>query len=157
MSSPRESELSCLQTSTRVAESSSMTEMGKKTVLVVSRHPHLEDCRRLVLEQAGYQVITVRNPEQIEAAGKDQKIDLAVIGYSIPTAMKERFVSEVIISCDCPILELWDRHPPQRRNERIFDHFSLAPGDFLSTVNTIFGRALSNASEKPATVGSRKK
>lgn len=42
--------------------------MAKKTVLVASRHPHLEDVRRRVLEEAGYQVVAIRDPEQIEEA-----------------------------------------------------------------------------------------
>jgi hypothetical protein len=115
--------------------------MNKKTVLVASRHPHLEDVRKRVLEQAGYEVITIRSPEEVEATCKNHKIDLAVIGYSVTPAEKSRIAAEAIAFCECPILELWDRHPPQRRYEHpVFDHFSLRPGDFLDTVNSILGR-----------------
>jgi DNA-binding response OmpR family regulator len=115
--------------------------MEKKTVLVASRHPHLEDVRRRVLEQAGYQVVTTRNPEQVEQACKLHKIDLVVIGYSVTQAEKNRIAAEATTFCKCPILELWDRHPPQRREEYpVFDHFSLAPEDFLDTVNSLLER-----------------
>jgi hypothetical protein len=113
--------------------------MDKKTVLVVSRHPHLEDVRKHILEEAGYQVITIRNPEQAEEACKNNKIDLAVIGYSVTPAEKRLIAAEAIKFCKCPILELWDREPPQLRGpgDLIFDHFSLQPEDFLKTVHSI--------------------
>jgi DNA-binding response OmpR family regulator len=115
--------------------------MDKKTVLVVSRHPHLEDVRKHVLEEAGYLVITIRSPEQVEEACKNNKIDLAVIGYSVPTAEKQLIAAEIAIFCKCAILELWDREPPQLRvrggSKHVFDHFSLKPDDFLNTVHSI--------------------
>jgi len=114
--------------------------MDKKTVLVASRHPHLEDVRKRVLEHAGYEVVTIRNPEQVEETCKNHKIHLAVIGYSVTTAEKDRIASDIIASCRCPILELWDRHPPQRRHYPVFDHFSLTPEDFLGKVDSILGR-----------------
>ena len=115
--------------------------MDKKIVLVASRHPHLEDVRRRVLEQAGYQVVTSQNPEQVEEACKTHKIDLVVVGYSLTPAEKGRIAAEATTVCRCPILELWDRHPPQRREDYpVFDHFSLVPEDFLDTVNSILGR-----------------
>jgi hypothetical protein len=112
----------------------------KKTVLVVSRHPHLEDVRKRVLEKGGYQVIAIRTPEQVEEACKNH-IDLAVIGYSVTTAEKRLIAAETVKFCKCPILELWDFQPPQLREGggNIFDHFSLMPDDFLKKVNTILG------------------
>ncbi len=115
--------------------------MDKKTVLVVSRHPHLEDVRRHVLEEAGYQVVTIRTPEEVEEACKKNKLDLAVIGYSLTAAEKRLIAAECVMLCKCPILELWDRQPPQIRGggEQIFDHFSLQPDDFLKTVQRLLG------------------
>ena len=116
--------------------------MGKKTVLVVSRHPHLEDVRKRILEEAGYLVIPIRTPEEVEQACRNNKLDLALIGYSLTRYEKRRIANEVINLCKCPVLELWDREPPQRREDQlpIFDHFSLRPDDFLETVNAIFGQ-----------------
>lgn len=115
-----------------------MTNTPQKTVLVASRHPHLEDVRKRVLEQAGYRVISIRDPEHVEEVCKSNKIDLTLIGYSVTSAEKHRIAAEAIRFCKCPILELWDREPPQVRGEgSIFDHFSLAAGDFLDKVNSI--------------------
>src|SRR5581483_4691292 len=92
-----------------------MTNTIKKTVLVASRHPHLEDVRKRVLEQAGYLVIAIRDPEHIEEACKGHKIDLTLIGYSVTSAEKHRIAAEAMKFCKCPILEPWDREPPQVR------------------------------------------
>jgi hypothetical protein len=113
--------------------------MEKRTVLVASRHPHLEDVRRHVLEQAGYHVLTIREPEELLEICKNRRIDLAVIGYSITTEEKERIANEIVASCHCLILELWDRRPPQRRAYPVFDHFSLTPEDFLDKVTSLLG------------------
>ena len=83
-------------------------------------------------------MITIRDPEHVEEAGKNHKIALTLIGYSVTSAEKHCIAAEAIRFCKCPILELWDREPPQLRGESsIFDHFSLAPGDFLDKVNSI--------------------
>jgi DNA-binding response OmpR family regulator len=116
--------------------------MGKKTVLVVSRHPHLEDVRKRILEEAGYQVISIRTPGEVEQACRNNKLDLALIGYSLTRAEKSRIACEAITFCKCPILELWDREPPQRQEDQvpIFDHFSLRPDDFLDRVKALLGQ-----------------
>jgi DNA-binding response OmpR family regulator len=73
-----------------------MTDTGKKTVLVASRHPHLQDVRKRVLEQAGYRVLTIRNPEQVEEACKNHKIDLDLVGYSVTSAEKQGIAAEAM-------------------------------------------------------------
>jgi hypothetical protein len=121
-------------------------KMHKKTVLVASRHPYLEDVRKRVLEHVGYEVVTIRNPEEVEGVCKNHKIALVVMGYSITTGEKDRIATEAITFCKCPILDLWDRHPPQRRHYPVFDHFSLTPDDFLEAVNSILRLPSSKAS-----------
>jgi DNA-binding response OmpR family regulator len=112
--------------------------MPAKTVLVASRHPHLEDVGKRVLEEAGYHVMSIRDPEPLKETCNKHKIDLVLIGYSVTAAEKRRIAAEAIRHCKCPILELWDREPPQLRSEHgVFDHFSLTPEDFLGTVNAI--------------------
>jgi len=112
--------------------------MDKKTVLVVSRHPHLSDVRKKVLEQAGYEVVSISEPEPLEEACRNRKISLVLVGYSLTPAEKRRVTADAIKFCMCPILELWDREPPRVRiDNRIFDHYSLTPEDFLDTVNAI--------------------
>ena len=114
--------------------------MDKRTVLVVSRHPHLEDVRKRILEEAGYLVISIRTPEEIQQACRNNMPDLALIGYSLTQAEKRRVANAAITFCKCPILELWDREPPQRREDQhpILDHYSLRPDDFLDRVNALF-------------------
>jgi DNA-binding response OmpR family regulator len=110
----------------------------RKQVLVVSRHPHLSDVRKKVLEQAGYGVVSICEPESLEEACKNHKISMVLVGFSLTPAEKRRVVAEAMAFCSCPILELWDREPPRVRiDHRIFDHYSLTPEDFLDTVNTI--------------------
>jgi DNA-binding response OmpR family regulator len=112
----------------------------RKQVLVVSRHPHLSDVRKKVLEQAGYGVVSICEPESLEEACKNHKISMVLVGFSLTPAEKRRVVAEAMAFCSCPILELWDREPPRVRiDHRIFDHYSLTPEDFLDTVNTILG------------------
>ena len=109
-------------------------------MLVASRHPYLEDVHKGVLEEAGYQVLTMRYPEQLEGVCKGRSIDLVVVGYSITKAERDRIAQEMLASCDCPILELWDRHPPQPRYYPVNDYFARSPEDFLDRVDTILAR-----------------
>jgi DNA-binding response OmpR family regulator len=118
--------------------------MDKKTVLVVSRHPHLSDVRKKVLEQAGYDVVSIREPEPVEEACRKHKISLVLVGYSLTPAEKRRIVAEAIKFFKCPILELWDHEPPRVRvDHRIFDHYSRTPEDFLETVQSLIGGSAS--------------
>ncbi len=114
--------------------------MDKKTVLVVSRDPELADVRKHVLEQAGFAVVPIHEPESLEEACRKHKISLVLVGYSLAPAEKRRVAAEAITFCTCPILELWDREPPLVRiDHRIFDHHSLSPEDFLQTVQSLLG------------------
>jgi CheY-like chemotaxis protein len=112
--------------------------VDKKTVLVVSRHPHLSDVRKKVLEEAGYEVLSVSEPDALEKACRNQKISLILVGYSLTPVAKRRVAAVALKSCKCPILELWDHEPPRvRMDHRIFDHYSRTPEDFLDRVNAM--------------------
>jgi hypothetical protein len=114
--------------------------MDKKTVLVVSRHPELADVRKQVLEQAGFKVVSINEPESLEEACRHHKISLVLVGYSLAPAEKRRVAAEAISFCKCTILELWDSEPPRVRiDHRIFDHYSRTPEDFLQTVQSLLG------------------
>jgi DNA-binding response OmpR family regulator len=114
--------------------------MAKKTVLVVSRHPELADVRKHVLEQSGFEVVSINEPESLEEACRNHKINLVLVGYSLTPTEKRRVAAEAITLCKCPILELWDSEPPRVRiHHRIFDHYSLTPEDFLQTVQSLLG------------------
>jgi DNA-binding response OmpR family regulator len=114
--------------------------VDKKTVLVVSRHPELADVRKHVLEQAGFEAVSISEPERIEEACRNHKISLVLVGYSLTSAEKRRVAAEAIRFCKCPIIDLWDSEPPRVRiDHRIFDHYSLTPEDFLQTVQSLLG------------------
>jgi DNA-binding response OmpR family regulator len=111
-------------------------------VLVVSRHPDLSDVRKKVLEDAGYNVVSVTAAEPIEEACRSHQINLVLVGYSVTPTEKRRVAAEALSCCKCPILEMWDREPPRVRMDlRIYDHYSLTPEDFLDTVKTILKTA----------------
>src|ERR1700731_437139 len=107
--------MNCIEQKQTLRVGSFSLTRDKKTVLVVSRHPHLADVRKRVLEQAGYKVVSISEPEAIEEACRNHKIGLVLIGYSLTPAEKRRIADEAIAFCKCPILELWDREPPQLR------------------------------------------
>jgi CheY-like chemotaxis protein len=114
--------------------------MDKKTVLVVSRHPELADVRKQVLEEAGFEVVSIRAPESIEEVCRNHKIALVLIGYSLTPVEKRRVAAEAITFCKCPIVELWESEPPRVRiDHSIYDHYSLTPKDFLQTVQSLLG------------------
>lgn len=109
-------------------------------MLVVSRHPELADVRKHILEQAGFDVVPINEPESLEETCRNYKISLVLVGYSLTPAEKRRVAAEAITFCKCPILELWDSEPPRVRvDHRIFDHYSRTPEDFVQTVQSLLG------------------
>jgi len=109
------------------------------TILVASRNPDLADVPKHVLESAGFHVVVAMDLRVIEKTCKDSYVDLVIIGYSLPAAEKRRVWVECRKYCEStPVLELYNSQPPALAEEaRTFSHQSLAPDDFLKTVQSI--------------------
>jgi CheY-like chemotaxis protein len=109
------------------------------TVLVCSRHRELADVRKNVLEEAGFKVITSMDLNSIREACKQDKIDLVMIGYSLPPGEKRRVWHETHKSCyDIPILELYENGKPELMPRiALFTEEARTPVDFLEAVRRI--------------------
>ena len=106
--------------------------------MVASLHPHLADVRKSTLEAAAYRVISTSSILEVEKGCKENRIDLIVIGYSLPPAEKRRVWAAVREHCKTPILELYENGEPELVEEgRIYNHRSHAPEDFLDAVSAI--------------------
>ena len=115
-----------------------MTRAQDNTVMVASLHPHLGDVRKSTLEAAGYRVISISSIPEVEKGCKENRIDLVVIGYSLPPAEKRRVCVAVREHCKTPILELYENGEPELvESGRIYSHRSHTPEDFLEAVSAI--------------------
>jgi DNA-binding response OmpR family regulator len=68
--------------------------VDKKTVLVVSRHPELADVRKHVLEQAGFEAVSISEPERIEEACRNHKISLVAFNISAYECVLNKGISK---------------------------------------------------------------
>src|SRR5437763_112630 len=126
-----------------------MCPRRKKTVLVASLDPQLADVRKQVLEEAGYRVIPAKTPVQVRSACERQRVDLILIGYSLPPVEKRRVRNEVRQHCDgVPVLLLYEAEEAELTQngaeaELLQDaphlHQSRTPRDFLQAVKQILG------------------
>jgi CheY-like chemotaxis protein len=119
-----------------------MKPVKPKTILVASRNPDLADIRKQVLESAGFHVVPASDLRVIERTCQHLRVDLVIIGYSLPVAEKRRVWVECRRYCgSIPILELHLSDPPSLAEEAgVFSHHSRTPDDFLEAVKTIMAR-----------------
>ena len=113
----------------------------KYTILVVSKDPNLADVRKHILEEAGFKVINALDYTTLKEACEQDKIDLVMIGYSLPPSEKRRAWQAAREICKTPILELYDEKssPSLMEVQALFSHQSHAPGDFLEAVKQALG------------------
>jgi DNA-binding response OmpR family regulator len=114
-----------------------MTE--KQKILVVSHDPHLSNVRKAILEAAGFQVSSASNLKAVSEAC-EKNPDLVMIGYSLPSAAKQRVWAEVRDRCKCPILELHQDKEPSLRSDA-FCHYAVRLDDFLAAVRRVLREA----------------
>jgi CheY-like chemotaxis protein len=116
-----------------------MPVIEPKTILVASRNPDLADIRKQVLESAGFHVVPASDLRVVEKTCKNSRVDLVIIGYSLPAAEKRRVWMECRRYCGpVPILELHNSDPASLADEpHTFSHQSHTPDDFLEAVHTI--------------------
>src|SRR5258706_13865223 len=113
-----------------------------QTILVVSKEPDLADIRAHILRDAGYRVESALDLNTFrDFCEHNPKVDLVMIGYSLPLPEKRRVWEAAKEGCDgVPILELYEHG----RNKLLADnklsiHESHNPQDFLAAVKLILG------------------
>jgi CheY-like chemotaxis protein len=113
-----------------------------QTILVVSKEPALADIRAGILRDAGYRVESALDLNTFHTLCEhNPKVDLVIIGYSLPPPEKRRVWEAAKEWCkNVPILELYEHG----RHELLADtklsvHESHTPQDFLSAVKLALG------------------
>ncbi len=110
----------------------------KKTILVVSLDTKLADIRKHVLQDAGFHVVEASHLKAVVTACHTGKIDLVMIGYSLPPAEKRRVWVEVRKHCKVAVLELHQGGKAEMMQEaNTFTHRSETPSDFLAAAERI--------------------
>src|SRR5436305_7026192 len=79
-----------------------------KRILSISYDPSLLWTRQLMLQQLGYDIVSVEGfVAAIEACDASNfNFDLAILGHTIPARDKERIISHFRQHCDSPVLAL---------------------------------------------------
>jgi CheY-like chemotaxis protein len=116
---------------------------------LVSLDPQLADVRKEVLEEAGYRVIPAKTVVKIRSACERQRLDLILIGYSLPPAEKRRVRHELRQHCKgVPVLLLYEAAEAELTQESAesglledapHTHQSRTARDFLQAVQQILG------------------
>jgi DNA-binding response OmpR family regulator len=86
-----------------------MALLHRKHILLISYNEQLLIQRRILLEEAGYQVSSALGLKEALANCKDEAYDLLILGHSIPHADKVGLVRSFRVHCAAPILSLWER------------------------------------------------
>ncbi len=116
-----------------------MTEK-KDTILVASWDPVLAKMRKAILEREGFAVLHARGSAGVRALCRKKKINLVVIGYSVPPSEKRRIWVEARQCCKAPILELLRGGETELIESNVFAHESRTPDDFVKSVRSVLRR-----------------
>lgn len=111
----------------------------RETILVASWDPTLADVRKRALESAGFEVLQSKGAAQVHEICTKRKVNLVLIGYSLPPAEKRRIWEEARKTCKTPILEMYPSggKPELMESTALFSHEAFAPDDFVSRVQSI--------------------
>jgi len=117
----------------------------KDTILVSSWDPVLEAARKRVLESAGYQVLLARGSNGVRKLCEKRRVNLILIGYSLPPSEKRRVWVEARAVCKTPILQLYRGDNPElMESSALFAHQTNAPDDFVRAVQDVLQRINQN-------------
>ena len=112
------------------------------TILIVSRNPIRADNRARVLKDAGYRVESAMDLNTFRTlCAANPKVDLVIIGYSLPMEEKRRVWEAAKEACkDIPILELYEhgRHE-LLENDKVSIHEYETEADFMVAVSKLVG------------------
>lgn len=81
----------------------------KGLILSVSRHLTVLQLRNAVLQQAGYSVLTTRDPGEAVALLNAHAVDAVVIGDSIPASERHALAKKLRSTRDVPLVMIY-RH-----------------------------------------------
>ena len=76
----------------------------------------------------------------VRALCKKKKVNLVVIGYSLPPSEKRKVWVEARKVCQTPILELHRGGEPELVESNAFAHESHTPDDFVKSVRSVLRR-----------------
>lgn len=120
-------------------ETTHLTEK-RDTILVASWDPDLAEVRKTLLEKEGFRVLQTRGSAGVRDLCKKKKIDLVLIGYSLPPSEKRRVWVEARRECKTPILQLFRGAEPELVESNAFAHESQTPDDFVKSVRAVLRR-----------------
>ncbi|HEX7960779.1 MAG TPA: hypothetical protein VF493_12730 [Terriglobales bacterium] len=109
-------------------------------IIVASRDPVLADVRKKILENAGFNVISVSDPFAIDQLCSKHKVSLVMLGYSLPPAQKRQIWHTARQKCNAPILELHMKGKPELLEQNVFYHEAHRPDDFIDKVRELLRR-----------------
>jgi CheY-like chemotaxis protein len=112
----------------------------KATILVASWDPVLADVRKTILEKEGFVVLQSKGSASVRALCRKKKINLVLIGYSVPPSEKRRVWAEARKACNSPILELLRGGETELIESNVFAHESRTPDDFVKSVRSVLRR-----------------
>lgn len=112
----------------------------KDTILVASWAPVLAEMRKKILEKEGFAVLQSRGSASVRELCKKKKVNLVLIGYSVPPSEKRRVWVEARKFCKAPILELLRGGETELIESNVFAHESRTPDDLVKSVRAVFRR-----------------
>jgi hypothetical protein len=118
-----------------------VTKNGKNKlprVLAVTSETSLALSRALILQRAGFHVISVSTPEQVEAALDLGPFDVFVVGHPIPKAEREQIVGWLRgIAPNVPILEIHGFNTPRIPQADSVVESSDSPSVLVSSIHKL--------------------
>ncbi|HLK09475.1 MAG TPA: hypothetical protein VKV30_16090 [Candidatus Angelobacter sp.] len=112
----------------------------KETILVASWNPVLADLRKTILEKEGFAVLEAKGSAGVRALCKKKKVDLVLIGYSLPPSEKRKVWAEARRVCKTPILQLFQGAEPELIESNAFAHEAQTPDDFVKSIRSVLRR-----------------
>jgi DNA-binding NtrC family response regulator len=112
----------------------------KDTILVASWDPVLAELRKNILEKEGFEVLQAKGSAGVRTLCKKRKVNLVLIGYSLPPSEKRRVWVEARKVCKAPVLELFRGGETELMESNVFAHESRTPDDFVRSVRSVLLR-----------------
>ena len=122
--------------------------MPKHRILSISYDESLLITRQMLLEQAGYEVLSALGFTEALKHCHGERFSLVILGHSLPRSDKESLVAAIKTDCNAPILSL-RRHgdPPVRGADHSIEAIE-GPAALLAAVAKALKRKKTAGSEK---------